>query len=185
MQPDRPGRFLNHVELVYRPGERALAARLFELLGFSVKDSGGRWISFAADGPGQTDLSNNAVYASEIEPEAEAFAAALYNAAPESGLGAARDALVASRSRQPQLHPHFGLRLPVEEQSRIVTRLEAIDDPELRGRVDVRVFRPEDPDSVAPGMVQVFVYTDIVGFATAPLGMLMELQAVVDGPAGA
>jgi hypothetical protein len=34
-------RRLNHVELVYAPGERQLAARTFELLGCRVEDKGG------------------------------------------------------------------------------------------------------------------------------------------------
>ena len=38
-----PVRRLNHVEMVYRPGERELAGRVFEVLGLRVFDRGGTW----------------------------------------------------------------------------------------------------------------------------------------------
>ena len=62
------GHRLNHVEMVYRPGERALAGRIFELLGMRVLDRGGTWMTALVD-PDVADFSNNACYASEVTPE--------------------------------------------------------------------------------------------------------------------
>ena len=62
------GHRLNHVEMVYRPGERALAGRVFELLGMRVLDRGGTWMTALVD-PDVADFSNNACYASEVTPE--------------------------------------------------------------------------------------------------------------------
>jgi hypothetical protein len=44
-----PTRRLNHVEMIYRPGERDVARRVFELLGMRVVDRGGRWMLALAD----------------------------------------------------------------------------------------------------------------------------------------
>ena len=62
------GHRLNHVEMVYRPGERGLAGRIFELLGMRVLDRGGTWMTALVD-PDVADFSNNACYASEVTPE--------------------------------------------------------------------------------------------------------------------
>ncbi len=69
-------RRLNHVEMVYRPGERELATRVFELLGFRVSDDGGTWM-FARIDPAIGDVANNACYASEMTPEQWALEQAL------------------------------------------------------------------------------------------------------------
>ena len=61
-------RQLNHIEMVYRPGERELAARVFELLGMCVVDNGGEWM-FARVDPAVADVANNACYASQVTPE--------------------------------------------------------------------------------------------------------------------
>ena len=69
-------RRLNHVEMVYRPGERELARRVFELLGLRVSDDGGTWM-FARIDPAIGDVANNACYASEMTPEQWALEQAL------------------------------------------------------------------------------------------------------------
>ena len=61
-------RRLNHVEMISRPGERELAARVFELLGMRVVDNGGEWL-FALIDPSVGDPSNNACYTSQVTPE--------------------------------------------------------------------------------------------------------------------
>src|ERR1035441_5361415 len=59
-------RRLNHMEMLYRPGERALAGRVFELLGMRVVDTGGEWIYAFVDS-NVDDYANNACYASRSE----------------------------------------------------------------------------------------------------------------------
>jgi hypothetical protein len=87
-------RQLNHVELVYRVGERPLAKRFFELLGCIVADRGGTFFTAFID-PTVNDFLNNCLYASEVTPEQSALEAALaraLNFAPgEVGLHDIRD----------------------------------------------------------------------------------------------
>ena len=47
---DDTDRRLTHVELLHAPGERALAARVFELLGCTVSDRGNHWFTAFVDG---------------------------------------------------------------------------------------------------------------------------------------
>jgi hypothetical protein len=173
------GRFLNHVALVYQPGERGLAGKLFELLGCEVRDAGGAWISGAVDGSEQ-DRSNNALFATEAAPEERAYSRQLAKATSQGDPAAGREQFEARRRRNPQRFSHFGIRMSEQEQANILARIEALDDPELEGRVEVRVFRPEDPDSVTPRMIRAFVFTDIVSFGPMPPGIVIELQVVID-----
>jgi hypothetical protein len=173
------GRFLNHVALVYQPGERGLVGKLFELLGCDVRDGSGAWLSGAVDRSEQ-DRSNNALYASEVAPEEWAFQRQLAKTTLQGDLAASREEFEARRKRNPQQFSHFGIRMSEQEQADILARIEALDDPELEGRVEVRVFRPEDPDSVSPRLIQAFVFTDIVSLGMMPPGILIELQVVID-----
>ena len=52
----------NHAELVYRPGERGVARRLFEVLGRKVVDDGGPWLRI-----------DGTVFISEVTPTQWAF----------------------------------------------------------------------------------------------------------------
>jgi hypothetical protein len=173
------GRFLNHVALVYQPGERALVSKLFELLGCDVRDGGGAWLSGGVDRD-ERDRSNNALYATEVAPEELAFQRRLAKSMLEGELAASRQEFEARRRRNPQQFSHFGIRLSEQEQADVLARIDALDDPELEGRVQVRMFRPEDPDSLSPKLIQAFVFTDIVSLGMMPTGILLELQVVVD-----
>ena len=174
-----PNRRINHVEMVYRPGERALAAEFFTLLGMRVADRGGRWFTVFAD-PESTDGSNNACYASEVTPGQwaleEALAAAAGGADP---LGVAargyRDQLVA----EPQTSFHFGVRY--RDRADFDATLErvrhAATDGPLAGRVGLAgVFDPAAPGALAPNMVQAFVRTDVVAAGLLAFGQHVELQ---------
>src|SRR5215468_7806037 len=88
-----PVRRLNHVEMVYRPGERELAGRVFELLGLRVLDRGGTWFTALVD-PAVADFSNNACYASEVTPEQWALEQSLATAIAhdDTGVDAVGDA---------------------------------------------------------------------------------------------
>ena len=174
------GRFLNHLELVYRPGDKDVAMRLFELLGFEVKDIGLHWILLGVDGPGQQDFSNNAFYASEVLPEQHALAEALGQATASPEIAPLLEAYESRRRRQPQMFPHFGIRLSAQAQADAIARIESLDDPQLKDRIAVRIFEPDDPETVAPGMRQAFIYTDIVFHAPMPTSMVLELQVVVE-----
>ncbi len=173
------GRFLNHVALVYQPGERAVARKLFELLGCDAREGSGPWLSGAVD-DSEPDRSNNALFATEVAPEELAFARQLAEVTSQGDLAAGREEFEARRKRNPQQFSHFGIRMSEQEQADIIARIEALDDPELEGRVEVRVFRPGDPDSYTPKMIQAFVFTDIVSLGMTPSGVAIELQVVID-----
>ena len=80
-------RALNHVELMYRPGERRLAARVFEMLGCAVVDRGGTFFTAMVE-PERSDFMNNCFYASEITAEQLALENALSTAMQSGSLAA-------------------------------------------------------------------------------------------------
>jgi hypothetical protein len=175
-----PVRRLNHVELVYRPGERELAGRVFEVLGLRVLDRGGTWFTAMVD-PEVADFSNNACYASEVTPEQwaleQSLAAAIADRDDDVG-GTARGYLERLRT-EPQRSFHFGIRFHQRDDfDAALERVRAVDDdPELEGRMSlVRVFHPEEPDAAAPNMIQAFVQTDVIAAGLLAFGQHVELQ---------
>jgi hypothetical protein len=170
-----PRRYVNHVELVHRPGERHLVARLFELLSCRVRDTGSKWLSVRADDPaGEDDLVFSC---SEATPEQLRVEEVLRNSVAAEDLRA----FEAKLRSNPGDFGHFGIRMSAHQQEEILERLARLQDPELQGRVEVvRVVRPEDPDVVVPTMVQAFVKTDLIALGLASLGQLIELQVVVE-----
>ncbi|WP_436777437.1 hypothetical protein [Yinghuangia sp. YIM S09857] len=173
-------RRITHAELVHRPGERALAARVLQLLGCQVIDRGGHWFTARVE-PNEDSYTTNVLYASEVTPEQWAFETAL-NARIESdsGFAATSAAWTARLRQQPQYSYHFGMRLASREAlEQAVAAIEAAGehDPELAGRIAVSgVFRPEDPDAATDTMMQVFVHTDVLACGLVTLGQHIELQ---------
>src|SRR4051794_23734409 len=174
------GHRLNHVEMVYRPGERALAGRVFELLGMRVLDRGGTWMTALVD-PDVADFSNNACYASEVTPEQweleQTLAAALDG--DDAGVGHAARAYLDRLHAEPQRSFHFGIRFHARDDfDATLERVRAADDdPELAGRVTLaRVFHPDEPGAAAPNMIQAFVRTDVVAAGVLAFGQHVELQ---------
>lgn len=101
-------RRLTHVELLHAPGEGALAARVFELLGCTVSDSGRHWFTAFID-TNLRDYANNSFYASEAPAEQLAIEAAMADSVNE-WLDMIRAA--------PQKSPHFGVRVGTVEEYR-------------------------------------------------------------------
>jgi hypothetical protein len=171
---------LNHVELVYRPGERAVARKVFELLGATVFDSGGPYM-VAKFRPDQTNLLEKVLYASEVTEEQWGFEQRL--AAELDGdtdLKAAAAPHLERLIREPQRSFHFGLH--VTERDRYEEMIEAVtkagaSDPDLAGRIEVSaVFRPGEPGSITDTMVQTFIRTDVMASGLLTLGQYIELQ---------
>jgi hypothetical protein len=171
---------LNHVEMVYRPGERDLAARVFELLGMRVVDNGGEWL-FALIDPSVGDASNNACYASQVTPEQWTLEQTLTSAmaSSDSEVGTAAQAYADKVQAEPQHSFHFGIRyLERDDFDATLDRFRgAATDPELAGRVALLgIYDPSEPGAYAPGMFQAFVRTDVVAGGLLALGQLIELQ---------
>ena len=184
---DAATRQLNHVELVYRPGERDLAKRFFELLGCRVLDRGGTFLSALVE-PGGHDFMNNCFYASEVTEEQWRLDGALLDSRGEGDeIGSAQDAYLERLRREPQRSFHFGIRYPELtqlEQTVDTIRSAGESDDALKGRVWVsNVFRPGDPGSYTDVMVQAFVRTDVVAAGLLALGQHVELQWHLPAPA--
>lgn len=171
---------LNHVEMVYRPGERHLATRVFELLGMRVVDNGGEWL-FALVDPSVGDASNNACYASEVTPEQWTLEQTLASAmaSGDSPVGTAARAYSDKVQAEPQHSFHFGIRyLDRKDFDATLDRFRAAaTDPDLAGRAALLgIYDPSEPGAYALGMFQAFVRTDVVAGGLLALGQLIELQ---------
>jgi hypothetical protein len=173
------GRLLNHLEMVYRPGERHLVTKLFTTLGCTVTDSGHTHLGIAVGATDKFGL-NNAMYASEVTPEQWALEQLLKKAlADGSPLAAAYAGYEEKFRRNPQLTAHFGIRYPsFEALEETLARLENHLDPELVGRVQIKgIFRPGDPGSMSSFIMQSFIKTDVAASGLITLGQHIELQA--------
>ncbi|MEX0950186.1 MAG: hypothetical protein WEE69_08275 [Acidimicrobiia bacterium] len=173
------GRQLNHVELVYRPGERALATRVFELLGCTVADRGGTFLTAFVE-PTENDFTNNCFYASEMTAEQVALEDALGSAMHDGSIAADAHRYLERLRSEPQRSFHFGVRhAEIEDLDAAVERIDTAsrDDGELAGRISVSgVYRPGDPGSYTDTMVQAFVRTDVVASGLLAFGQHVELQ---------
>jgi hypothetical protein len=179
-------RLLNHMEFVYRPGERKLAVAVLEVLGFVVHDGGGEFLAACVD-PRAPDIIDNACYASQVTPQQWAFEEQLAKAlgAPDS-LGRTYAGYHDLLTREPQRAMHFGIHTStLEDLEAVVERVRNIKKthPELEGRVSVSgVFYPGEPGSLAPNIVQSFFYTDVLASGLLTVGQHIEIQWYNDRP---
>jgi hypothetical protein len=183
-------RQLNHAEVFYAPGERALARDLFRALGCRVLDpreeegpsdlgpAAGPYLIVFVD-PESEDLIDNVLYASEVAPEQWAFEEALR--ARLSSDAALRDRFAAYQenfARYPQGMTHLGVAMNEAQLEAAIARLTS--DCAFAGRLRVRgPFRPGEPGSVDARVIQAFVYTDILASGLITAGQQIELQARV------
>ena len=190
----RPGaRLLNHLELVYAPGERGLARRLLEGLGFRVVDpqcdpipenlgpAAGPYLIVYLD-PANDDVIDNVLYASEVREDQWRFESALRERIEaDEALAKRHEALRAAYTGMPQAMTHFGVAYPsAGEIETVVTCLA--ETPELEGRISLSpVYAPGGPGSVDDRVVQAFVYTDVVSMGLLCAGQQIELQVRLDG----
>src|SRR6266513_249527 len=169
-----PVRQLNHVELVYRPGERDLATRFFSLLGLEPIDDDSTFLSVRV-APGDADLLNNVLYASEVTPEQWQL-----DQAVTAMLDGPGRMYVERMAREPQRSFHFGIRYDDADMYEEVLRTvdaAARTDQRLAGRARMAgAFRPGDPGSYTDTMTQSFIWTDVVAAGLLALGQHVELQ---------
>lgn len=179
------GNLLNHVETLYRPGERGLAVALAEALGCTISDTG-----FVGDGdetflaahPWRQDLDvqRNVFYMSPMRPEQSALEARLRAVAYADPLLAdALDSYRAIARTKPFGVPHFAIRYPSGDEVReAATRVEQTISSQASGRAHVRIFAPGEADAAVGNLVQAFIYQDIIVSGSFLHGQLIELQSL-------
>ncbi|MDT3445766.1 MULTISPECIES: hypothetical protein [unclassified Pseudofrankia] len=175
--------FLNHAELLHRPGERELAVLLFETLGCAVlditKDFGASSTYLGVFGPtGERDSLNNVLYLSEMRGQRSRLGELLESRARDDDeLRAELKQNDADRQR-PGATAHFGLRYAsYEELDAVVDRLQNQLPAELAGRVTLYPPFEVGLRALDTEVRQVFVFTDVIGPGFFPFGQLIELQA--------
>jgi hypothetical protein len=168
---------INHVEMIFQPGEREAARAFFETMGFGVSDFG-PWLVVVVD-PASANGIDNVMYASEPIPAQQKFEDALRHAiANDTEASATLEHYRSVRLAHPQYNFHFGTSIPTREEW--AERTERVKEaarshPLLKGRIDVSVFNPGDPGSVGP-QYQTFLLTDILSTGTLQTGLIFELQ---------
>ncbi|MBF6619032.1 MAG: hypothetical protein ITG02_02235 [Patulibacter sp.] len=177
--------FINHVEMIHKPGEREAARAFFELLGFEVKDFG-PWLVVEPN-PENSNGLDNVMYVSEPIPAQQKFEDALAKAiANDPDTVAALDHYNEVRGKHPHYNFHFGVALRTREEwdKRLESAQREIEtNPLLKGRVKIAPFNPGDFGSVGP-QSQAFFLTDIVATGTLQTGLIFELQWTPRNEAG-
>ena len=178
------GNLLNHVETLYRPGERDLAIRLAEALGCTISDTG-----FKGDGsetflavhpnPSDPNPQNNAFYMSPMRPEQEALEDHLRQLSGKDGDFKRRlEAYRAAARTKPFGVPHFALRYSSGKAVQdAADRISAALASKLGDRLHLRVFRPGDADAAVDDLVQGFLHQDVIVSGSFLYGQLIELQS--------
>ena len=189
LQPSE--RILNHTEMVYAPGDRALARELFRAIGCRVLDpqeedgpddlgaAAGPYLIIFVE-PDSTDLIDNVLYASEVPPAQWELETQLRDRlVSDDSLRASYDAFNASFESYPQGMTHFGVAMNEQQLDAALARIAS--NPEFDGRLKITgVYRPGDPGSVDPRVIQAFLRTDIVSTSLLTAGQQIELQVRLD-----
>ncbi|MBW2424328.1 MAG: hypothetical protein JRG86_08770 [Deltaproteobacteria bacterium] len=190
----RPGvRMLNHVELVYPPGERRLARLLLECLGFRVVDpqkdpvpeelgpAAGPYLIVFLDREDES-VFDNVIYASEVREEQWRFESAIRDRLKkDEKLAELHEGLRDAFANIPQAMTHFGVAFPsADEVEQAMKRIAAT--PELEGRVSLsKLYVPGGEGSADDRVAQGFVYTDVISAGLLCGGQQIELQVRLDG----
>ena len=176
-------RYLSHVEIVYRPGERDLARKFLGLLGIEAEDAmGGQFMMSVIERETFEPLHfANFMGGSEVHPEQWVFDQALMAAVSDGPLAESFAEYQQKLDRDPTSGMHIGIHFStVAAWEKAVARLGNVfeDFPELDGRFRIcSVTRPGDSDSLAP-LYQAFIWTDVVASGSLALGQRFELSAV-------
>ncbi|MBV1686162.1 hypothetical protein KRR38_00355 [Novosphingobium sp. G106] len=177
------GNLLNHVEALYRPGERELAIELVEALGCAVTDTG-----FKGDGvdtflavhpnPDDRNPNNNVFYISQIRSNQLAVEERLRRLNEEdSEFAALLENYRQEACTKPFGIPHFALRYPSSQDVDDVSkRINASLKHRLKDRLHLRIFRPGDADAAVCSLTQGFLFQDVIVSGSFLMGQLIELQ---------
>lgn len=181
---DYKGNLLNHLEGVYRPGDRPLVLELFEalnLVALEIKFTETMKPLVAIHPNGEDrDATNNIIFLSEMSGPQLAFEDLMQKkieADPEMNAAMAdyRDRV----TTRPSGIPHFGFRYPSKQAlEAVIEKLKTTLSPALKDRVSVREAPPYPVMAGMPDIRQVFVYTDVFTAGPIAYGQLIELQVV-------
>jgi hypothetical protein len=170
-------RRLNHMEFVYRPGERDLVRALMDLLGFEKNEENGEFLIGFVD---TTEPADNFLAGSEVRPEQWEFDQALAEVLRGEELRTVFSKYMDLVGREPQWAMHVGIRFEsVEEWEATIARVAEVGDhsPTLAGRVRLRgVYRVGDPGAVSDVLHQAFVWTDVLASGSLAFGQQLELS---------
>jgi hypothetical protein len=178
---DYKGRLLNHVEAVYRPGERELAIEMAQALGLAVTDTGFRsepdtptFLGIHPN-PDDCDPANNVFYVSEMTREHQALDRRLNEILrQDSELSALVQNWRHKVVTNPMGVPHFGVRYRSLAEVQAVERRINELAPRLQGRIlNIHVFKPTGAE---PPVTQSFLYQDVILAGPSALGQAIELQ---------
>jgi hypothetical protein len=178
--PRPVARRLNHVEFVYRPGERGLLEQLFELLGIEMRvmREGRAIVGVIEPGSFRSTDNENYLAGSEVDPRQWAFDCALAKALQQPPLAGSFNDFQAMLAETPQRGMHFGINFStLGAWQATVDRLADVEalPPPLRGRVRLlHAFRPTDPNPLSP-LHQAFLWTDVIASGSLALGQRIEL----------
>lgn len=174
---------LSHVEAVYRPGDRQLAINLFEALGCRTLDTGTKspaGATYVSVHPDPNDRSHdNVIYFSEMPAEQVALEKVLRERIDaDEALRASRDSYSRMANERPYGLSHVALRYPTFEAiESVLDGLEERLGPELRSRIQLKVFRPGESEDIGWDSIQAFIYTDLVVCGISPFGQVFEFSA--------
>lgn len=177
------GQFLNHLEAVYRPGDRLLAREFLTALGlyvedYSVADPEATSMLGIHFEPADRDSTNNVIFLHQMSAPQVAFDALLQTRlADDAPLAAARAEFLETVKSYPGATPHFGIRYrSMAAVDLVIERLNGVGE-DLKGRVSVNEMPPYPSRPGMPDIRQVFVETDVISTSPAGFGQTIELQA--------
>ncbi|MDR2857073.1 MAG: hypothetical protein LBV50_04415 [Novosphingobium sp.] len=181
---DYAGAFLNHLEGMYRPEDRALAIGLAEAIGLRVVEmkftASSRPLLAGHFNDADRDPTNNILFLYEMPPMLLRVVDLLRDRVEhDAGLKEAMAAYRGAVAKAPPLAPHFGIRFGSEAAlAAVLDRLAHGLGPELAARVSVWEVPPYEPIDGLPAVRQVFVRTDVMTVGTAGFEQAIELQAL-------
>lgn len=180
------GVLINHLEMLYQPGERNLAIEFCRLLGWDVtetnqvSETGSTYIVVRPE-PRDTNYVNNVFYLSEVRPIQLELERELDKLSHEnSRLKKALQAYSTKARTNPYGIPHCGIRYrSFSDVETIVGRVKSeisCLSSQLGPRLSVDSIGPDDPRALTTDLLQTFVYTDLMCSGLFMVGQLFELQ---------
>ncbi|WP_433634913.1 hypothetical protein [Nocardia sp. CA-120079] len=180
---------LGHLALHFRPGERALAVRFFELLGGRIQEFPNKFsdepLYIIAMDSAEPDRANNIIYLFALKPaqmELEAVIAESLGANTDEPHPVLRRFLE-QRAQWPESYLHFGLHFSeLDQLEAAVLRLQAemAANPEFAARIQsmqVLKARGEDGDTeIDERMAASPVFSQVEDFAYGRHGVQVHLR---------